>query len=189
MERRSLKKKKSGLQRDSNPWPPRYRCDALPTELWSHTLGARSIYWVHIFPCSEMTGKTLLIKLDPLLIGKITKIQSEIFRMILISVLWCMLLVKLSSWRAIRFLYVSVLKNLINMKLRLESKTRYSRNFITFHLCWMTNAVINFFEIQTFERDPSSRMLLCTICYRLSLRCLLFSWTYRNGLYCLGNFL
>ena len=48
LERRSLKK--SGLQRDSNPWPPRYRCDALPTELWSHTLGARSINWVHIFP-------------------------------------------------------------------------------------------------------------------------------------------
>ena len=23
-------------------------------QLWSHTLGARSIYWVHIFPCSEM---------------------------------------------------------------------------------------------------------------------------------------
>ena len=46
--------KKSGLQRDSNPWPPRYRCDALPTELWSHTLGARSICWVHIFPCSEV---------------------------------------------------------------------------------------------------------------------------------------
>ena len=46
--------KKTGLQRDSNPWPPRYRCDALPTELWSHTLGARSIYWVHIFPCSEV---------------------------------------------------------------------------------------------------------------------------------------
>ena len=45
-ERRSLKK--SGLQQDSHPWPPRYRCDALPTELWSHTLGARSIYWVHI---------------------------------------------------------------------------------------------------------------------------------------------
>ena len=40
--------KKSGLQRNSNPWPPRYRCVALPTELWSHTLGARSIYWVHI---------------------------------------------------------------------------------------------------------------------------------------------
>ena len=52
LERRNLKK--SGLQRDSNPWPPRYRCDALPTELWSHTLGARSIYWVHIFPCSEV---------------------------------------------------------------------------------------------------------------------------------------
>ena len=30
--------KKWGLQRDSNPWPPRCRCDALPTELWSHTL-------------------------------------------------------------------------------------------------------------------------------------------------------
>ena len=28
--------KKSGLQRDSNPWPPRYRCVALPTELWGH---------------------------------------------------------------------------------------------------------------------------------------------------------
>ena len=37
----------SGLQRDSNPWPPRYRCDARPTELWSHTLGTRSICWVH----------------------------------------------------------------------------------------------------------------------------------------------
>ena len=52
LERRSLKK--SGLQRDLNPWPRRYQCDALPTELWSHTLGARSIYWVHIFPCSEI---------------------------------------------------------------------------------------------------------------------------------------
>ena len=44
LKRKSLKK--SGLQRDSNPWPPRYRCYALPTELWSHTLGARSIYGV-----------------------------------------------------------------------------------------------------------------------------------------------
>ena len=52
LERRSPKK--SGLQLDSNPRPSRYRCDALPTELWSHTLGARSIYLVHIFPCSEM---------------------------------------------------------------------------------------------------------------------------------------
>ena len=25
-----------------------YRCDALPTELWSHTLGAMSINWVHV---------------------------------------------------------------------------------------------------------------------------------------------
>ena len=29
------------IQRDSNPWPPRYLCDALPTELWSHA-GSRS---------------------------------------------------------------------------------------------------------------------------------------------------
>ena len=42
-------KKKFRLQRDSNPWPPRCRCDALPTELWSHTLGARSIVGSH-FP-------------------------------------------------------------------------------------------------------------------------------------------
>ena len=47
-------KKKSVLQRDSNPWPQRHRCDALPTELWSPTLGARLIYWVHIFPCSKV---------------------------------------------------------------------------------------------------------------------------------------
>ena len=46
LERRSLKK--SRLQRDSNTWPLRYPCDTLPTELWSHTLGARPIYWVHI---------------------------------------------------------------------------------------------------------------------------------------------
>ena len=30
-----------------NPWPPRYRCNAFPTEPWSHTLKAKSIYWVH----------------------------------------------------------------------------------------------------------------------------------------------
>ena len=35
--------KKSGLQQDSNPWPLRYQCNALPTELWCHTLGVRSI--------------------------------------------------------------------------------------------------------------------------------------------------
>ena len=46
LERRSLKK--SGLQRHSNPWHLRYRCDALPTELWSHILGVGSIYRVHI---------------------------------------------------------------------------------------------------------------------------------------------
>ena len=31
--------KKFRLERDSNPWPPRYRCSALPTEL-SSQLGA-----------------------------------------------------------------------------------------------------------------------------------------------------
>ena len=46
--------KKSGLQCDSNPWPPQYRYNALPTELWSHTLGTGSIYWVHVFPSSEV---------------------------------------------------------------------------------------------------------------------------------------
>ena len=34
LQKRSLKKFR--LQRDSNPWPLRYRCSALPTELWSH---------------------------------------------------------------------------------------------------------------------------------------------------------
>ena len=33
----------SGLQQDLNLWPTWYRCDAPPTELWSHTLGVRSI--------------------------------------------------------------------------------------------------------------------------------------------------
>ena len=40
LERGSLKK--SGLQRGSNPWPPWCRCDALPTELWSHICGLRA---------------------------------------------------------------------------------------------------------------------------------------------------
>ena len=44
----------SGLQWDLDLWPPWYWCDAWPNKLWSHTLAARSIYWVHIFPCSEM---------------------------------------------------------------------------------------------------------------------------------------
>ena len=35
LQKRSLKKK-FRLQRDSNPWPLRYRCSALPTQLWSH---------------------------------------------------------------------------------------------------------------------------------------------------------
>ena len=35
--------KVTGLQRDSNLWSPRYRCDARPAELWSHILRAKSI--------------------------------------------------------------------------------------------------------------------------------------------------
>ena len=50
--------KKSGLQLDSNPWPPWHRCDALPTELWSHTLEARSIYWAHMI-WTELWSRTL----------------------------------------------------------------------------------------------------------------------------------
>ena len=34
--RKEAWKKNSGLQRGLNPWPRDYRCDALPTELWSH---------------------------------------------------------------------------------------------------------------------------------------------------------
>ena len=36
LHKEAWKKKKSGLQRGFNPWPLDYRCDALPTELWSH---------------------------------------------------------------------------------------------------------------------------------------------------------
>ena len=35
--RNSPKKRISGLQRDSNPWPLRSRCSALPAELWRPT--------------------------------------------------------------------------------------------------------------------------------------------------------
>ena len=54
LERRSLKNQ--GFNRIQTRDLHKYQCDALPTELhvWSRTLGARSIYWVHIFPCSEV---------------------------------------------------------------------------------------------------------------------------------------
>ena len=35
------------LQRESKPWPLRCSCNDLPTELWSHTVGSRSICWAH----------------------------------------------------------------------------------------------------------------------------------------------
>ena len=45
----SPKKKISGVQRDSNPWPLRLWCSALPTELYvdSH-IGSRLIYWAPV---------------------------------------------------------------------------------------------------------------------------------------------
>ena len=52
--------KKVGLQRDSNPWPPRYRCDALPTELWRHTLN----YFIYIFTLKMLWWNLLLLLQD-----------------------------------------------------------------------------------------------------------------------------
>ena len=52
----------SRLQRGSNLWPSQYWCDAWPIELWSHTLGARSICWVHVFQCSEMMSNIIYMK-------------------------------------------------------------------------------------------------------------------------------
>ena len=49
------------------PVTSQYRCDAWPTELWSHTLGARSICWVHIFLCSEMMWNIYEIFIEILL--------------------------------------------------------------------------------------------------------------------------
>ena len=38
--------KVSGLQRDSNPWPPGYRSGALTTELWSLMAARPSVSWI-----------------------------------------------------------------------------------------------------------------------------------------------
>ena len=57
--------KKFRLQRDSNPWPLRYRCSALPTELWSHNCWEQVnflygfpvfiLYWIFFrFPVNEI---------------------------------------------------------------------------------------------------------------------------------------
>ena len=43
----SPKKSFSGLQRDSNPWPLRSRCSALPAELWRPIRWRLANYWVH----------------------------------------------------------------------------------------------------------------------------------------------
>ena len=42
------------LQWESNQWPLRYPCNSLPTELWIHSGGSRSIYWAHVFPSSNL---------------------------------------------------------------------------------------------------------------------------------------
>ena len=38
------------LQRESNPWPLRYRCSALPTELWSHNRGTNPVTIMLYYP-------------------------------------------------------------------------------------------------------------------------------------------
>ena len=43
------------LQRDSNPWPPRYRCDALPTELWSLARNRSSVSSIYTRYMKRMT--------------------------------------------------------------------------------------------------------------------------------------
>ena len=40
--------KKSGLQRDSNPWPPRYRCDFTPHgKIWTQQIDLAPNVWLH----------------------------------------------------------------------------------------------------------------------------------------------
>ena len=46
--------KKFRLQRDSNPWPLRYRCSALPTELWSHNCWEQVNFSGSIMPLRVM---------------------------------------------------------------------------------------------------------------------------------------
>ena len=47
------------IQAASNLWPLRCQCNALPTELWSHTVGNRSICWAHVFP--HLSGQFVTI--------------------------------------------------------------------------------------------------------------------------------
>ena len=59
LEGRSLKniRASTGFESVTSVIPVRI---ARPNELWSHTLGARSICWVHTFPCSEMMNFTFI---------------------------------------------------------------------------------------------------------------------------------
>ena len=70
--------KKSGLQRASNPWPPRYRCDALPTELWSHTLGTRSGRILFVLPKMWSKLELSLMRLLQAKFGKICQWTKKI---------------------------------------------------------------------------------------------------------------
>ena len=57
-------KKKSGLQRDSNPWPLRYWCDALPTELWIYCddhFSLSSITAVQMWPLTRKRSLRLAV--------------------------------------------------------------------------------------------------------------------------------
>ena len=64
-------KKKSGLQRNSSPWPVRYQCDALPTELWIfmvssfHCLSWKiycNDHWFFTFTDSDYSSQLLFLK-------------------------------------------------------------------------------------------------------------------------------
>ena len=142
--------KKPGLQRDSNPWPPRYRCDALPTEAWSHTLGARSICWVHMFPCSEMMWSLYEI------IHICTAVVDE-------SEEWS------SQWFFFRFLQVDFFQVSSFQLLKLENSLRWS--LFTFIHNRSTN--MNYFIYSCFDKDGLTKAL------KRMRQCRLVLWTER----------
>ena len=60
--------KNPGLQRGLSPWPRYYRCDAPPTELWSHWRWEQVNFfhgniWTHNWPAPYVSGfKTQLVE-------------------------------------------------------------------------------------------------------------------------------
>ena len=76
LRKRSLKKKFK-LQRNSNPWPLRYRRSALPTELWSHNCWEQVNFSGFIMPlrvvqhysdwvCNDYTGPLWITHINKL---------------------------------------------------------------------------------------------------------------------------